>query len=394
MSDHTIVHTVVQHQVVSQGIPGPPGEVQDLSGLVPYHGVWFHNSYNEYGSRLDYDLPTRTLVWSPAGYETVVGNDKIEVTYWIQGQQHNELSLTLQHPATEGDWFFLINSENQFVCQQTVWDLSSDIPIALVHYDATTTDALVLDERHHFDSNKQWHESQHFAIGTYVKRATDFVIGGYTLNTGTNAAVSYSIGAGTIVDEDIQTAITELPDGGLYQVWRKSGASGVWRRSARSLPFYWDAGTFFAQYNQFTGGAWQLTALANNDRVNYYVFAVPSVETDKQFLILPGQAKYATLALAQAESTASLDLSGFPSQEYAALYRVTLKVSSGSGSPTGKVQIEAVERLLGTRNTVLLGGAAPTLHNALSGRSDADAHPISAITGLQAIIDDIYSRLP
>lgn len=36
---------------------------------------------------------------------------------------------------------------------------------------------------------------------------------------------------------------------------------------------------------------------------------------------------------------------------------------------------------------------APTIHNALSGRSDADAHPISAITGLQAALDGKVSPL-
>lgn len=39
------------------------------------------------------------------------------------------------------------------------------------------------------------------------------------------------------------------------------------------------------------------------------------------------------------------------------------------------------------------GGGGVTVHNDLTGRSDADAHPISAITGLQASINSLLSLI-
>jgi hypothetical protein len=269
----------------------------------------------------------------------------------------------------------------------------------LLYYDATTPDFILVEERHHFDRDREWHNSQHFALGTYLKLSSQCILADYTLATGSDAAVTWSLSSGVVVDEDINVIIAGLADGGPYQRWYKLGASGAWRRSAAAVPFFYTAAGYI-NYNQLTGGSWQLTELANTDYVNYYIFLMPATESAKQILVMPGQAKYATLASAQAAAVGSSDLSGFPSQEYLALYKIIFQAKAGHAN-TGKCEIAAIERL--PANKASSGSSvSPTVHNSLSGRSDPAAHPAASITftpysGIgstesQAAIQEVYDE--
>lgn len=358
-----------------------------------YHGIFWDDETSSYETTISYNVSTRTLTITPtAGSFRVYIDGAIHVYYGPQ---------TITHAATEGGWFFYYNSSGVLTASQTVWSLLADVPVAFLYYDATTPDYILLEERHHHEADKEWHNSQHFAMGTFVKRGTDFVLGNYTLATSSDAAVTWSLGSGTVVDEDINTSVSAVADGGPYQTWRKDGASGAWRRTQRTIPYHFNSGTNWIQYNQLTGGSWQLTDLTNNQFVCYYIFVVPSTETSKQVVIIPGQQVYATEALADFEGLSDLDLSGFPSQEFVGVWKLVLRADTGGGA-TGRAQIRSVTRLIGVRTASFAGGSSPTVHNALSGRSDPDAHPASAIantpagniaaTTVQAAINELDSE--
>lgn len=342
-----------------------------FSNKTPFHGLYYNDGYE---NTLSYDLASRTLTITPTSSTYRV---------WIKGVQYTFTGAqTKQHDATEGGWYLYYDATGTLVASQIAWSILDHAPVAFVYFDASTTDAIVIDERHHHSSNKEWHNSQHYSTGTFVKKSSDFIIGNYTLNTASDAGNTFSLSSGTIIDEDIQTAISALADGGPYRRYSKSGSGGVWRRSNAALPFRYNGSTNYIQYNQWTGSTWQLTDLSNNQFVNYYVFLVPSIDSTLGIIVIPGQAVYTSSTLAVAESVTSLDLTMI-SNEFIAVYQLTYQASSGD-SNTGKCKLRTVTRLGGSRSTQSLGGAAPSNHSALSGRDAVDSHPASSITNTPA----------
>ena len=63
----------------------------------------------------------------------------------------------MSHAATEGSWFFYFNTSGVLVASQTAWSILSDVMVGLVYYDASTPDYLPIEERHHFDRDREWH---------------------------------------------------------------------------------------------------------------------------------------------------------------------------------------------------------------------------------------------
>lgn len=395
------VDTVYGKEYVIAASDGNDPRIQDALNLAThveltakkYHGIFWDDATDSYETSISYNVSTRTFTITPTnGSFRIYLDGVLKVFYGPQ---------SITHAATEGGWFFYYDEAGTLTAGQTPWSLLTDVPLAFLYYDATTPDYLLLEERHHHESDKEWHNSQHFAMGTFVKRGTDFVLGNYTIGVSSDAAVTWSLGSGTVVDEDINTSVSAVSDGGPYQTWRKDGASGAWRRTQRTIPYHFNAGTNWIQYNQLTGGSWQLTDLSNNQFVCYYIFVVPATETSKQIIVIPGQQVYGSEAAADFEGLSDLDLTGFPSQEFVGVWKLVMRADTGGGA-TGRAQIRTVTRLIGVRTASFAGGSSPTVHNALSGRSDADAHPASAIantpagniaaTTVQAAINELDSE--
>jgi hypothetical protein len=208
-------------------------------------------------------------------------------------------------------------------------------------------------------------------------------LSGYTLSPGSPADTDndYAIAQTIIRDEDIELTLTGLANtAGIVLAWRTGSPLWQWEK----LPDVGGGGSLrvaesgsYIEYNNGTA----LTALTNNEYVNYWIFAtdffLSSVSTEARFIAVIGQAKHATLASAQAESVLSLALDGFPSAEFAPLWKVTYRTGAGYTS-TGKCRIESVERIVGTRLSIS-SSVSPTSHATLSDLSTS-GHPASAIT--------------
>ena len=345
----------------------PPGlkEVQmvvaDIIGAEPQTGLFYDPSTLAYEITLGYTLtsPARTLTITPTGSTWRA---------WVNGVMYTFTGAqTIQHAATQGLWYIYVDNTGTIVASQTLWNLLYTAPIALIYYDATTPDYWMFDERHTYLFPSSCHEHDHFSIGTFVKNpATDFTIGGYTLGTDTDGAVQWSMTSGTACDEDIEKLLTAVSSGGPYQVMYRSGVNGYFIRSQVTLPYVYAAASYI-QWNQLTGGSWQLTAMTSANRINYYVFATTGYDGAKQLMIIPGQAFYSSLAAAQAESVTSLNLTGFPALEFVPLYQITFHTLAGY-SHNGKCEIEAVTKITSNRATLSL--AAPTFTNPMTTLGD------------------------
>ena len=214
------------------GSTGPTGAAGSLNA-IPYTGLWYDVAALIYETTLSYSLtsPARQLTITPTGATWRV---------WVNGTLYTFTGAqTISHAATQGLWYIYVDNTGTITASQTFWNILDVAPIALIYYDATTPDYWLFDERHHYDTPVEWHQSQHFAIGTFIKNlATDFVIGGYTLNTDTDTAVQWSMTSGTAVDEDIENLCNAISSGGPYQVMHRSGASGYFPAEPDDLAFY------------------------------------------------------------------------------------------------------------------------------------------------------------
>lgn len=340
----------------------------DEAGLQTFHGFVV-----PYEVTLTYNETTRTFTLTPTGATFDV---------WILGKKYTKTGAqTFTHADTTGDHFVYYDSNGDLATSSAPWDFKVVAPVGYVYYNSTLNIGYALFELHTFKRNLEWHESQHFAIGTFVR--SGFAISGYTLNTSTNAAVTPLFASGVIVDEDIEWDIAQVNDGGPYTILRRTGATDYTWDSTNTFPYLY--GGTYIQYNQFTGGVWQMTELVSARWVNYYVYATSALDSAKRLYIVPAQAIHTSLAAAQAESVSSLNLDGFGLTEFVPIYKLTFNAQSTYTTVTGRVRLVAVERLTNTRGSLALS-LTSTLHNTLTGRDDADSHPTSAITGLDAAL--------
>lgn len=330
------------------------------------HGVPL-NTYGQYDFTVSYDETTRIVTLTPTG---------LAINVWILGKLYTYpgvRTFTAHNNLTSG-YFFYVDEFGQFQWSTSFWDLTKHAPIAYVYYNATTAKGVMFEERHTAKRDPVWHSHAHNVIGTQT--LSGFAASGYTLNTDSDAAVTFAIAYGYIADEDLVSYIAAVPDG-TYTVWERSGALGEWKWTAsNAFPFF--KGTTYPTYNAVVAGSWSRVELASTEYTNYYVFAVPTPTAALSVAIIPGQNKFTSLTAAQAESVSSIDWGSMPFQEIAPLYRFTLRAFV-SYVGTNKCQIQDFSRLAGSRTSISLSGSLGA-HNSLTGRTALDTHPASSIT--------------
>ena len=306
---------------------------------------------------LAYNETTRTITITPTG---------TSFSFYVAGVKYTKVGAqTIVHGTTQGTNYIYYDNTGTLVVGTTLWNLHQTAPVAIVYWDATNSRGLCSYETHHAGRDVFAHITEHTSEGSYLVSGCVVDTASYSIGTLTDAGATFAIGTGVIADEDLWTNIQALPDAGPYTILHKIGAAGDFRISyANTVPFL-RSGTN-TQYNQFTAGAWQLTSLANNRFVNYYVFAVPVLPTTaitptptatRQIIIVPGQAVYTSLALAQAETVSSIDWGTYPFAEIVPLYQVTYRYLGAGG---GTTDMQGIVKLVGTKTTLSVASQPAT----------------------------------
>lgn len=341
-----------------------------------YDGGMLRNGFpldasGAYQLSLSYDPATRILTLTPTGATFDV---------WVHGVKYTKTGAqtTTAHANSTDVYYVYYDSAGALQVSTTEWRITNQdtTPVALIYYNASLVDGQAYFELHGYERSLLLHEYLHDTVGTTTS-GTGHVISGYTLSTDTDVATSYAISSGTLHDEDIEYTTTAQADASNYHIMYRSGASDwVWATNNYGRL---NGGTYI-QYNQLSGGSYTLTELGTGEFVNYYVLGTLCVNTARQYAIVPGQAKYATLALARAATLASEnDLTGIPFVEYAPLYKITYGSLAGYTS-TGKCVIREVSRLIGSRTTIT---ATASAHNALTGLQGGTASEYYHLTAAE-----------
>jgi hypothetical protein len=190
--------------------------------------------------------------------------------------------------------------------------------IAMLYWNATQAAAVpdLMLEGHQSKMPSETHYYLHNTVGCAYDRAVGGLLPAVTADGDGSSIAHIEVSAtpGAIWDEDLQWIIpVKLVADNIAVMWR-TGA-GIWNSDATSPAMVRTTGTGRAAYNQYTGGAWQLTEIADTEFLLMHLFAIPGLTT--RWMIVMGQAQYADINSAIAgASTEILGITGIPLPEF------------------------------------------------------------------------------
>jgi hypothetical protein len=331
------------------------------------------NDDGTYDFDLAYDPVTKILTMIPVGSSFYVHIKGVKYTF--TGTQ------TLPPHTTAEKTFIFVNSSGQLEMGTSGFNLLAHAPVAVIYWDAVASTGFCVPERHTDRMSARTHERLHEVQGAEAGRRSGFAISGYTYNLDTVAGVTFGVSGGKVWDEDIPHIIPNFADGSTYTIFRRAGATGSWTwETASTLPY--KTGTNYATSNVFSGGAWtqqELDGSGTGQFMNMFVVGLPNINIE-QIILVQGQGVFTTQALAEAQTWDTLDIGTLPSFEMPPLYQVVLKSQVALGTATKKTVIVSIKKVATSGGGSGVGGS--TVHNSLSGRSDADTHPFTSLTGI------------
>ncbi len=275
-------------------------EWHDLSEDYPARAEWGQNGFG--------DRSASTLTWTNTGPDRTISIQPVSGSfdYWIDGVKYTTTGDTRQIGTDEGihviyydgDVLTSVANPNAGQVDQVI---RNNAIACIVYWDASTSTALYVgEERHGMSMSPDTHAWLHHTQGLQY-------LSGLGLNTmdvngdgDDETAAQFGIDAGAVTDEDIYHPISAVLAATGCPIYYMLGASAEWQKETSagySIRTYNGADTTRMAYNQYTGGAWQLTEIANGDFGLCHIFA--TTEKDTPMISIMGQGDYANLASAR-----------------------------------------------------------------------------------------------
>ena len=348
--------TYVQYSLVEQ---------LKLGGLNVINGI-----LNIADSVMSFVDGTRTFTIAPTG---------VSFSFYAGGIKYTKsIAQNVVIPNSEGIYYIYFDTSGVIQYQSGGDDVS--IPglcyVATVYWSVTDATAnLIADERHGVFMNQLTHEYLHDTF--HARYESGFALGDIIADASGNLATSaeFSVAAGIMWDEDLEHNISVLTVPAQIPIYYKSGAAGGWRRKTKdNYPLiYKQAGTNArADWNQLTGGSWQLTEIGAGNFVLVHYFATAALSD--AIIGICGQAEYTTIGNAQAGATvelASIVTTGLPVKEFVPIATVIWQTSSSyANAPSSRIRSTATGgSYIDWRSTsvVSLGGAGGLVWGGITG---------------------------
>lgn len=245
--------------------------------------------------------------------------------------------------------------------------------VSELYWDATNASAIWIgDERHGISMSPYTHYYLHSTRGTQYRSglAISDLLPDEDGSSDTHA--QFGVSSGAIADEDLFSDIATVASTTGLKIFYLDGAAGNLREASEpgfSVLTDTTAGvgvTGRLVWNQYTGGAWQLTTVADNSYVLCHVFAATGVaEEDKLFAVI-GQSTYGNIAAARAATTTEISniLVELPQEEFLPVATILFQTRSAySNSVLARVVSASVtEEYVNWLTTELAQGATPSSH--------------------------------
>jgi len=353
-------------------IPDPDGVAVAIGGISGNP----HGFLNQTDTAISFVDGTQTFTIAPTG---------ADFTYYRQG-----INVTKSAPEnkiianTDGLHFIYYDNTDTLQDSLTPWDLELHVPVATVHWNTTTVEGELGEERHTVLMEWRTHQYLHRANGTrYISGLT---ISGYVLNSDADNDVTVGVSDGTVYDEDIAVDIKHaaipsarfeqvLADPAQIPVYYREGINGYWRKDAPTSFYFKNTAAGRVNWNQFTGATWQQAEGNNGYHVAYWIYATNHVENP--VIAIQGQRQDNNLPDAQTNNTLpNLSFGTLPFQEMKVLYRVILQTGTAYGG-TRKAKVQDVSDYRSVSN-VPAGTFVPLTHASL-GDLPTSGHPAAII---------------
>lgn len=298
------------------GQPGPPGAGQlwgDIEGTLAnqtdlanalagkkiYHGI-------QTAGIPTFDDTTHILTLPAVGGSLV---------YWHEGVRYSgAANLTVDFDAlvtltANTQYFVTLNdAAGTFGVSTNEWTIAPNVLVATVFWNGSTH--AMIDERHSYTRDRDWHRSAHLTIGARISPA-DFQITAPSVASPN----TINIAGGTIYDEDITTVLGQLTN---CRVWYQTGVS--------TFTFV-NSNTIYPTNVRFvdSSAAYALTDVATDRWINIWVYAAPDTARGLYaFVETKANAGYASVPSARAAQPPVL--SGYKlTNEMKLLYRLIMK---------------------------------------------------------------------
>ena len=315
-------------------------------------------------------------------------------------------ALTTEPDGLQYVWY---DSTGTLQITTTIWDIAPNAaPVAILYWDTSLNTgaggiSYFGDERHTIIMDYATHKYLHATVGT--RYASGLTLTATTTGNGnTNSDAQGSLTGGVIYDEDLMFTIvtpqspgipytqTLAPTGSaqIPKMYRLGGSSWRVDTSAGLMPYLVESAldTTLIKYNQNVTGNWQLTSAPNNNFVAYWVCATNNA--DYPVMIIVGQTVSTSLASAQSANTlAGISWGVVPFSEIKVIYRVIAQTANGYSNAV-KAKVVDIQDLRAT-STLPTSTYTATAHSSLSGLTDANAHPATAITTDTAAFNGLLS---
>lgn len=153
--------------------------------------------------------------------------------------------------------------------------------VSYLYWDVSAAGAIYFgEERHGIQMSGETHRHLHYAYGLVYDEglALNSIL---TDQAGSSIThVQFGVDAGTVRDEDIKNDIGAIGSTTGLPLFYMLGSAEEWQRefpTNAAIRTYDNTSATRLAYNEYTGGAWQLTQVPDGDFVLYHVFATTDI---------------------------------------------------------------------------------------------------------------------
>lgn len=321
------------------------------------------------------DRTESTIAFNAGTREFSVTKTGVDYSYYIKFAKHTLTTVeTVTIPDTEGLHYIYFSGGTGTLTSTITFSsvLFFDFAwVSTLYWDQANQEIVTFgDERHGIVMDPNTHSYLHFVDG--MRFGQGIALGDITAdgNGSLDSHATLSVAAGIVYDEDLRHSIATLSSPANIAMYYRLGAAGNWRLiAANNAPVARTLGGN-AEWNEFTGGAWQLTAAGNNDFILVHLYATNNVTN--QIIAIVGQDTYGTLNQARTGAEVellSLALGGLPVVEFKSIATIIYKTNSAYAN-TFKSAIQTTsdgDDYIDWRSTSVAPGTAASDHNSLGG---------------------------
>jgi len=273
-------------------------------------------------------------------------------TYYIRGTKHViSASKSIVLPNSTAAYYIYFDSSENLQYQTTFTDsiLTDNAYVAIIYWNATQSQSnYFADERHGITMDGITHQYLHTTRGTVWLSGlglTNLVVDG---NGNTDDQAECAVQNGSIRDEDLRhdiydagggvnnyDLVQELDPIAQLPVFYRLGTGNTWYvKTPDNFPMIYNGTAGYTgtlpPYNQYTGGAWQLTPLANNRYFCIHIFATNNVTYP--VVALQGIASYQNQPKSQDALSEIAHLTGLPFAEFVPIATLIFNVANSNGN--------------------------------------------------------------